>query len=159
MATTTINGAGVAAILRSNTKTLNKDGVGADGAIVGTGAGALAHTAGITLVAGVANKIIIPLAAHMTFDFVTAAYTGGTNVFVRYVTGPITTMGGVSAANSFGASTDRVVTFGLDLGSQGAATSVVGESLILRTDSEFTQPGTADGTARIVVFYMLVDAP
>lgn len=145
-----------------STKTLSADGTGADGAIVGAAAGSLGAAEGVTLVAGVANKVIIPVSIYMDYIFATAAYTGGganINVYWATQTGVQWSVT-LSAANSFtAAGTREVFIHGYSTASQnGVAGAFKGASVILGAGTEITQPGTAAGTATIRTLYYLLDA-
>jgi hypothetical protein len=149
----------------TTTKTLSKDGTGADCAIVGTGAGALGATAGCTLVAAVANKVIIPVSAHVFYTRATASYTGGGNARLSYSTasGLVSISATVSAAYFFTLTTSNSFFLTPTLGSgddlTGTASGLVNAPVILRSDAAITNPGTAAGTAVVKTVYYLLDAP
>ena len=131
-------------------KTLSADGTGADGAIVGTGAGSLGHTDGVTLVAAVTGKTIVPVALSIGVTFAVAAYTGGGNVTASVGSTALTTV--VTKENSFqlGASGTAFAA-----GAAVAANGLISTALKLVAASAFTQPGTAAGTATVIVSYIL----
>jgi len=152
-----VNAAGVVTLANpqrvlSSSKTINKDGTGVDGAIVGSSAGQLGEANGVTLVAAVANKVIAPLAILVNYARDTAAYTGGGNVTAGYADGAAAT-GLVSAAALFGAAASSIQALAP---LSGAA--LVNKALVLRAASAFTQPGTAAGIAVVTTYYRLIDA-
>lgn len=142
--------------IKTATITLNKDGAGADCAIVGTGAGALGHAEGCELVAAVAGKFAHPLQWYMTHDFVTAAYTGGSSLLTRYNDIAADIMVPVAAGAALTAAEDRYVLAVRDDQTIVLTASPVGAALQLSAASAFTNPGTAAGTATIVVQYILI---
>ena len=119
--------------------------------IVGTTAGAFGHASGVPLVADPgAGKAIELVSVVLNYKYDTAAYGGGGNITVNSNGGSALT-GLVSAANSVGASADKVVQF-VPLATAGnAITSNKGLNLVAA--SAFTQPGTAAGTIRCFVTY------
>lgn len=119
--------------------------------IVATTAGAFGHASGVPLVADPgAGKAIELVSVVLNYKYDTAAYTGGGNITVNSNGGSALT-GLVSAANSVGASADKVVQF-IPLATAGnAITSNKGLNLVAA--SAFTQPGTAAGTIRCFVTY------
>lgn len=123
--------------------------------IVATGAGKLGHAQGYPLVAAPgAGKVLELLSAVLIFDYATAAYTGGGNVSVNIGGGGAALTGVVSAANSIGASADKIVNF-KPLSTAGVAlTKNTGLNLVAA--SAFTQPGTAAGVVRVKVAYRII---
>lgn len=160
----TLSSAGAITLVNPNRlyiaqKTLNKNGAGVDGAILGNGAGALANAAGVTLVTGVASLRIQVERLVVNFTFVTAAYTGGGNLTVRYATDLIDCTSTLGAASSLTAANDTCnimvpansqFTTAKDLG--------IGRDVFLKSAASFTDPGTAAGTAVITVYYRFVVA-
>lgn len=139
-------------------KTLSADGTGADGAIVGSSANCLAHADGVTLVAGVTDKIIIPVAIVIEYIFATAAYTAGGTIGAKILQSgtDCTVTGTVAAATGFGAALNaRFVLFPLTNSSVAATT--LSQPLALFASGAFTQPGTAAGTATIDAYYRILD--
>lgn len=119
--------------------------------IVATGAGKLGHANGVPLVAAPGTgKALELISAVAIYDYDTAAYGGGGNVTVNWAGGAAIT-GLVSAANSFGASADKIVQF-LPLATAGNAVSL-NTAINLVAASAFTQPGTAAGVIRIKIAY------
>ena len=122
--------------------------------IVATGAGKLGHAAGVPLVADPgANKVVDLISAVMIYDFDTAAYTAGGNITVNSNGGAALT-GTVTAANSLGASTDKIVRF-VPLSTGGVALTA-NKGLNLVSSAAFTQPGTAAGVVRVKVLYRVI---
>ncbi|MBS1516604.1 MAG: hypothetical protein JSS91_00795 [Bacteroidetes bacterium] len=119
--------------------------------IVATSAGAFGHASGVPLVADPgAGKAIELVSVVLNYKYDTAAYGGGGNITVNSNGGSALT-GLVSAANSVGASADKVVQF-VPLATAGnAITSNKGLNLVAA--SAFTNPGTAAGTIRCFVTY------
>jgi len=136
----------------SATKTLSADGTGADGAIVGSGAGSVGHSAGVALVPAVAGKVICPIGIKVAMTFATAAYTGGGNVTASW-SGTVEATTAISAANSFNLAASGVAyATKVDVTSNAAS----GVPLALKAASAFTQPGTAAGTAIVTCSYVLL---
>jgi len=122
--------------------------------ITATDAGKLGHAAGVPLVAAPgANKVVDLISAVMIYDFDTAAYTAGGNITVNSNGGAALT-GTVTAANSLGASTDKLVRF-VPLSTSGVALTA-NKGLNLVAASAFTQPGTAAGVVRVKVLYRVI---
>jgi hypothetical protein len=120
--------------------------------IVGNSAGDIGHAAGVTLVAAVASKVIVPIAISINYTYATAAYTAGGNLSAIYVGGAAAT-GTVAAATSLGAGASNVNEL---RPVSGAA--LVNTALALVSSAAFTQPGTAAGTATVTTYYRLIDA-
>jgi len=122
--------------------------------ITATDAGKLGHAAGVPLVADPgANKVVDLISAVMIYDFDTAAYTAGGNITVNSNGGAALT-GTVTAANSLGASTDKIVRF-VPLSTGGVALTA-NKGLNLVSSAAFTQPGTAAGVVRVKVLYRVI---
>lgn len=122
--------------------------------ITATDAGKLGHAAGVPLVAAPgANKVVDLISAVMIYDFDTAAYTAGGNITVNSNGGAALT-GAVTAANSLGASTDKIVRF-VPLSTSGVALTA-NKGLNLVSSAAFTQPGTAAGVVRVKVLYRVI---
>jgi hypothetical protein len=141
-----------AAVIYTATKTLSADGTGADGAIVGTSAGSLGHASGVTLVSGVANKIIIPVYCLINYTRVTASYTGGGNV--QIVMGSSALTGTVGNTNAFGAGASKYFSLTPNTSQNTVAANT---AVYLFDTSGYTQPGTAAGTAVVTLYYRLID--
>ena len=119
--------------------------------ITSTSAGKLGHASGVPLVADPgATKVIELISAVLIYDYDTAAYTGGGNVTINS-NGGFALTGVVSAANSIGASADKIVQF-VPLATGGNALTA-NKGLNLVAASAFTQPGTAAGVVRVKVAY------
>lgn len=107
-----------------------------------------------TLVAAPATGYYLDfIDATLTIKYSTAAYTGGGNISIGWVGGSALT-GIVSAANSFGAGADSIWRF--------APTTTAGVALMketaigLQTAGQFTDPGTAAGTAECTIAYRIL---
>jgi hypothetical protein len=125
--------------------------------IVGSTAGTLGHASGVTAVEAVSGKRIMLREGWCAYDFVTAAYTGGGVISLRYgdtAGNAISTTN--TAAGSFLSVADRYWSFAP--ATVNNPTSGVGASLVLASGAAFTQPGTAAGTAVCTIYYSLVDA-
>lgn len=107
-----------------------------------------------TLVAAPATGYYIDyIGASLTCKYATAAYTGGGNLTIGWVGGAAIT-GILSAANSFGASADKLYSFPP---LSTAAYALVKETALgLQTASQFTDPGTAAGTAECTIAYRVL---
>lgn len=124
----------------------------ASAAITGTSAGQLGHANGVELVAPPgAGKVLELVSAVLMYDYATAAYTGGGNVTVNIGSGGAALTGIISAANSIGASADKIVMFVPLAAAAANLTANVGLNLVAA--SAFTQPGTAAGVVRVKVAY------
>ena len=136
----------------SATKTLSADGTGADGAIVGTGAGSIGNAAGVALVPAVAGKVICPIGLKIAVVFGVAAYTDGGDLTASW-SGTVAATVGITAANSFGlAASGTAYASKADVASNAA----IGAPLALKAAAGFTQPGTAAGTAIVTCSYVLL---
>jgi hypothetical protein len=129
--------------------------------IVGNTAGKLAHASGVTVVAGEAGILYIVERMITQYTFVTAAYTGGGNTTVRYQTtaGSVNATQPLGATDSFGASNSvMAVTFmsGSPEGATSTASGLIGRGLSLNCTAQYTQPGTAAGTAVVTIEYRKV---
>lgn len=93
------------------------------------------------------------ISATMTYKHNTAAYTGGGNLSIKY-TGAATLTGIVAANASFGAAADSIHVF-YPLSTAGIV--VTKECAIeMATSGQFTQPGTAAGTAEVTIAYRVL---
>jgi hypothetical protein len=124
--------------------------------IVGNSAGDLNHANGVTLVAAVAGKIIVPIRVVVNYTYATAAYTGGGAFGVFYGSSSSGSLAGTSNVGSFIFDAAASVIAIIGLGSSG--TAAVNTNLIFYAGTAFTQPGTAAGTAVITTYYRLIDA-
>lgn len=107
-----------------------------------------------TLIAAPATGYYIDfIGATLTIKYSTAAYTGGGNLSIGWVGGAALT-GIVSAANSFGNANSKIWQF---RPTTTAAVELVKETAIgLQTAGQFTDPGTAAGTAEVTVAYRIL---
>lgn len=120
-------------------------------AVTGTSAGQLGHASGVVLVADPgAGKVVELISAVVSYTYSVAAYTAGGNITVN-INGGSALTGVVSAANSLGASADKIVQFAPLAAAGNALTANKGLNLVAAT--AFTQPGTAAGTVKVFVAY------
>jgi len=118
--------------------------------IVATTPGKLGHADGYPLVAApVAGSALELVSATLIYDYAGAGYGAGGNISVNWAGGSAIT-GVVSAANSLGATSDKVVQL-LPLATAGNAMSVA-TGLNLVAASAFTL-GSATGVVRVKVCY------
>jgi hypothetical protein len=147
-------------------KTLTADGTGGDGAIVGNGNGSLNGTLGansITIIpAPGAGKVILLRRWAYQYTRVTASYGGGGTVSLYANNGGVWFPGfsdSASAAQTFAAAGN---TAGLllpvsskDPEGGGGNTALVNARVVIWSSAQFTQPGTAAGTAIITAWYSI----
>ncbi len=139
----------------SATITLSADGTGATGAIVGTGTSSLGHANGITFVAGVTGKRIMLREGWCAFTFVTAAYTGGGTVSLRYSDTPANVISTTqTAAGTFLRVSNGYWSFAPVSVNNGA--SAIGAGINLASGAAFTAGGA--GTASCTIYYSLVSS-
>ena len=120
--------------------------------ITGTAAGQFGHAQGYPIVVPVgSDRVVIPRLLIIAYDFATAAYTAGGNVTLNNSGGGSARTGLVSAANSIGAASDKLVSF-VPLAA-AAFSETAGLGLNLVTSAAFTQPGTAAGVVRYICEY------
>ena len=107
-----------------------------------------------TLVAAPATGYYLDfIGATLTIKYATAAYTGGGNLSIGWVGGAAIS-GIVTAANSFGNANSKIwqlrptTTAGVELVKETA--------LGLQTAGQFTDPGTAAGTAECTIAYRIL---
>lgn len=93
------------------------------------------------------------LSASLTYKYATAPYTDGGNISIGWVGGAALT-GVASAADSFGKGSDTILQF-VPL-STAANTLVKETALGLQTAGQFTDPGTAAGTAEVTIAYRIL---
>ena len=94
------------------------------------------------------------VSAVLIYDYDTATYGGGGDITIRYEGGAAVSTT-ISAADSFGASGDKVFTFN-KLNAAGGYTIPVNTSLVITNASgAFTDPGTAAGVARLHFTYRI----
>lgn len=119
--------------------------------IVSTAAGKLGHAAGQMLVAAPgAGKAMELLSALLIYDYAGAGYSAGGNLTVNWAGGGAALTGLVAAANSLGATADKVVLF-VPLSTAGIP-MVVNTGLNLVASAAFTA-GSATGVCRVKVAY------
>lgn len=122
--------------------------------ITGTSAGQLGHANGYELIAAPgAGKAVEVISAVVILDYATAAYGGGGNVTVNYGGGGSALTGAVSAANSLGASGDKIALVLATAPTNNQLSANTGVNLVAA--SAFTQPGTAAGVVRVKVAYRI----
>lgn len=121
--------------------------------IVGTDAGDLAHSAGVVAVAAEAGKIHEFISAVFSYDFGTAAYTGGgDDLVIRQGTTP------VSAAI---AKADLLCDTEDDIAYVSALSAAdikltANSTINIFAGTAYTQPGTAAGTCKVHILYRTV---
>lgn len=120
--------------------------------ITGTAAGQFGHASGYPLVTVPAGYVAELLGVIAIYDYSTAQYGAGGNVTINETGGSAVT-GLISAANSFGAASDKIVRW-IPLAAAAAnLTAALGWSLVAA--AAFTQPGTAAGVIRYIVRYRM----
>lgn len=127
--------------------------------IVGNSAGALAHASGVTLVAGSASKVIVPIMVVVAYTRVTASYTTDVNLSLNYSSSGSTQEIASSNYNSntlftSGSSATQIMIPATTNGVSGG--NVVGADFVMKGSASITQPGTAAGTATLTTYYHLV---
>lgn len=122
--------------------------------IIAVTAGGLGHANGLVLVAGLGTEYVLDLvSAVLVYDGDGTAYTDGGNVTINYGGGGAAITGLVSAANSFGATGDKIYRF-VPL-STAALSLPVNTSLNLVSSAAFTTAGAA-GTAIVRITYNVI---
>lgn len=107
-----------------------------------------------TLVAAPATGYYLEfVSATLTFKYSAAQYGDGGNISIGWVGGAALT-GIASAANSFGKGSDAILQF-VPL-STAANTLVKETALGLQTAGQFSDPGTAAGTAEVTIAYRVL---
>lgn len=101
-----------------------------------------------------AGKFIEFVSGMISYTFSVAAYTAGGNVSFGH-TGQAAESAVVSAANSFGNAASQIWTVVSSGNGGGAAATYANLGLTFRAAADFTNPGTAAGTARIAVVYRI----
>lgn len=117
--------------------------------IVATAAGKLGHAAGVVLVAGATGKVIELISATLIYDYAGAGYSDGGNITINQTGGSAVT-GVVSAANSLGASADKIVVFSPLAATATPYAKDLGLNLV--SSAAFTA-GSATGVVRVKVAY------
>lgn len=153
---------GVESVLYQVTKTLSATGAGADGAIVGSGAGALNHAAGVTLVAAETGVLLLPYQLIVKYTYATAAYAGGGNVNVYWNNAALSA--NLYTSNIF---TDTGSNMMVSMAANQAVLEqtsntpddLVGKALILRSTAAYTNAGGATGTASVTLLYRKITLP
>jgi hypothetical protein len=119
--------------------------------VTATGAGNLGHASGVPLIAAPPTGYVLEfISAFFIYDYATAGYSAGGNLTVNLAGGAALT-GVLSAANSFGATADKVYQFVPLSTAAFAMTPATGLNLVAAV--AFTQPGTAAGVARVKCAY------
>jgi hypothetical protein len=120
-------------------------------AITGTAAGQLGHADGVVLVADPgATKVVEFVSAVLIYDYAGAGYATGGDITVNS-NGGAALSGIVSAANSLGSTSDKLVRFS-PLSTIGVAMTA-NKGLNLVAASAFTNGGSATGVVRVKVAY------
>lgn len=120
--------------------------------IVGTAAGDLGHAAGVVLVAAEAGKIHEFISATLSYDFDTAAYTGGgDDLVIRQGTTAVSAP--IASADLLGDTADDIA-FVSAL--SAADVKLTANSTLNIASTAWTQPGTAAGTCKVHVLYRTV---
>lgn len=134
-----------------NVKTYSKTVTVNAADIVATGAGKLGHAAGVVLVADPGAGLAVELLSALIYTkYDTAAFGDGGNITINSNGGSALT-GVVSAANSLGATADKINQF-VPLATAGNALAA-NKGLNLVAAAAFTQPGTAAGYVKVNVTY------
>lgn len=118
--------------------------------ITATTAGALGHANGVVLVAGQTGKVIELVSATLIYDYAGAGYATGGNITINQTGGSAVT-GVVTAANSLGADSDKIVVFSPLAATATAYVKNLGLNLVAAT--AFTNGGSATGVVRVKVAY------
>jgi hypothetical protein len=123
--------------------------------IVGTDAGDIGHTAGAPLVAAPgAGYILEFISATLSYDFNTAAYTGGNNdLVIRQGT---TAVSAAIADADLLKDTEDDIAFVAAL--SAADIKLTANSTLNLYGTAYTQPGTAAGTLKVHVAYRVLPA-
>lgn len=138
-----------AALLKSVTVTLTPT------TIVGTAAGDIASTGGAVAVAAEAGKIHLFDSAVFSYNFDTAAYTGGgDDLVIRQGT---TAMTAPIAKADLLLDTEDDIAFVSAL-SAADIKLTANSTLNIFAGTAYTQPGTAAGTCKVTIFYRTVEA-
>lgn len=120
--------------------------------IVGTSAGDLGHAAGVELVPAEAGKIHEFISATLSYDFDTAAYTGGADdLVIRQGTTAVSPA--IAAADLLGDTADDIAFVGA---LSAADVKLTANSNLNIASTAWTQPGTAAGTCKVHVLYRTV---
>jgi hypothetical protein len=147
--------------LYATTISLSATGAGADGAIVGSGVGALNDAAGVTIVPAVPGKRIMLLEMMCDYTRVTASYTGGGGLYAAYYTTFVTLVSTpINTGDSFASGTSSsawVTAINNNANTVGGLSAFINKPLVIWSSAAVTQPGTAAGTANVTVYYHLVD--
>jgi len=98
-----------------------------------------------------AGKVIEFVSAILATYFNTAAYTGGDVVSIAIGGGGNSVSSTVSTANCFGAVANRITM----LSASGPGPCAEDTALVIKADADFTDPGTAAGTGKVIVTYRI----
>lgn len=123
--------------------------------IVGTDAGDLGHAGGVELVAAPgAGYILEFISATLSYDFGTAAYTGGgDDLVIRQGTTAVSAA--IAGADLLGDTEDDIAFVGA---LSAADIKLTANSNLNIKSTAWTQPGTAAGTCKVHVLYRVVPA-
>ena len=118
--------------------------------IVGTDAGDLGHSAGVELVAAPGTSYILEfVSAVLSYDFGTAAYTGGgDDLVIRQ--GTTSVSAAIAAADLLGDSADDIAYVNA---LSAADIKLTANSNLNIKSTAFTNPGSAAGTCKVHVQY------
>ena len=120
--------------------------------IVGTAAGDLGHASGVVLVAAESGKIHEFISATLSYDFDTAAYTGGgDDLVIRQGTTAVSAP--IAGADLLGDTADDIAYVGA---LSAADVKLTANSTLNIASTAWTQPGTAAGTCKVHVLYRTV---
>ncbi len=118
--------------------------------ITATTAGALGHASGVVLVAPTVGKFVELISATLIYDYAGAGYSTGGNLTINQNGGSAVT-GVVSAANSLGAASDKIVVFAPLAATATPYVKNLGLNLVAAT--AFTNGGSATGVVRVKIAY------
>jgi len=123
--------------------------------IVGTDAGDLAHSAGVVAVAAEAGKIHEFISAVFSYDFGTAAYTGGgDDLVIRQGTTPVSAA--IAKADLLCDTEDDIAYVSALAAADIKLTA--NSTINIFAGTAYTQPGTAAGTCKVHILYRTVAA-
>lgn len=123
--------------------------------IVGTDAGDLAHSAGVVAVAAEAGKIHEFISAVFSYDFGTAAYTGGgDDLVIRQGTTPVSAP--IAKADLLCDTEDDIAYVNALAAADIKLTA--NSTINIFAGTAYTQPGTAAGTCKVHILYRTVAA-
>ena len=121
--------------------------------IVGVTAGTLGHANGVVLVSPIGTAYALEfVSAVLIFDYDTDGYEGG-NDDVTIRIGSVDHTVTLTDANFITAVGDKVYRISARTGENGELSIPVNSSINLKTDTAFTDPGTAEGILRVHITY------